>query len=245
MATTSLHEPDSSAEAGYRHAQYAEALSEFGAPVFLPRSRGWVLRRRVPGSNREDATGCYPIFSCERWDALCEEVRTLDSDLVSLTIVTDPFAAIGSDALRRGFDCVMPFKEHFVVDLKQRAAHPIPRHHRRYAEKALRALDVEFRTAEWGFALGQAHWGTGIFEKTAATVIDFAIETLQVRRLEARSAVENGRGNGALQKIGAVREAVLRKSFLKDGRYYDQVLWSIVADEWRFRREPVVVGLAH
>ena len=144
MATTSLHEPDSSAEAGYRHAQYAEALSEFGAPVFLPRSRGWVLRRRVPGSNREDATGCYPIFSCERWDALCEEVRTLDSDLVSLTIVTDPFAAIGSDALRRGFDCVMPFKEHFVVDLKQRAAHPIPRHHRRYAEKALRALDVEF-----------------------------------------------------------------------------------------------------
>ena len=109
----------------------------------------------------------------------------------------------------------------------------------------VRALGPTFETAEWGFALGHAHWGTGIFEKTAATVVDFAIDALQVRRLEARSAVENGRGNGALQKLGAVREAVLRKSFLKDGRYYDQVLWSIVADEWRFRREPVVVGLAH
>ena len=108
----------------------------------------------------------------------------------------------------------------------------------------IRGLGPTFETAEWGFALGHAHWGTGIFEKTAATVVDFAIDALQVRRLEARSAVENGRGNGALQKIGAVREAVLRKSFLKDGRYYDQVLWSIVADEWRFRREPVV-GLAH
>jgi ribosomal-protein-alanine N-acetyltransferase len=104
----------------------------------------------------------------------------------------------------------------------------------------IRALGPTFETAEWGFALGQAHWGSGIFAKTAGLVVDFAIDTLQVRRLEARSAVENGRGNGALQKIGAIREAVLRKSFLKDGRYHDQVLWSIVADEWRFRREPVV-----
>ena len=49
----------------------------------------------------------------------------------------------------------------------------------------------------------------------------------------------NGRGNGALQKIGAVREALLRKSFLKDGQYHDQVLWAITADEWQFVRMPV------
>ena len=83
-----------------------------------------------------------------------------------------------------------------------------------------------------------------MFAKTASLVVDFAIDALQVRRLEARSAVQNGRGNGALAKIGAIREAVLRKSFLKDGVYHDQVLWSIVADEWRFRRSPVE-SLAH
>jgi RimJ/RimL family protein N-acetyltransferase len=108
----------------------------------------------------------------------------------------------------------------------------------------IRSLGPTFETAEWGFALGQTLWGSGVFARTAPAVIDFAIDTLGVRRLEARSAVENGRGNGALQKIGAVREALLRKSFLKDGQYYDQVLWSIVADEWRFRREPVV-GSTH
>jgi RimJ/RimL family protein N-acetyltransferase len=68
--------------------------------------------------------------------------------------------------------------------------------------------------------------------------VDFAIETLQVRRLEARSALANGRGNGALHKLGASREAVLRKSFLKDGEYMDQVLWSITAEDWRFFRAP-------
>lgn len=98
----------------------------------------------------------------------------------------------------------------------------------------IRQLGNSFDIAEWGFVLGQPFWGTGAFAAAAPRVVDFAIETLGVRRLEARSAVANGRGNGALQKIGAVREAVLRKAFLKDGRYLDQVLWSISADEWRF-----------
>jgi RimJ/RimL family protein N-acetyltransferase len=54
-----------------------------------------------------------------------------------------------------------------------------------------------------------------------------------VNRLEARSAVDNGRGNGALQKIGATREGILQRSFLRDGVYHDQVMWSICAGDWR------------
>ena len=102
----------------------------------------------------------------------------------------------------------------------------------------VRQLGQTFETAEWGFALGQAYWGTGLFAAGAGAVVDFAVETLQVRRLEARSALANGRGNGALHKLGATREAVLRKSFLKDGEYLDQVLWSITAEDWRFFRAP-------
>ena len=47
---------------------------------------------------------------------------------------------------------------------------------------------------------------------------------LGVHRLEARAAVKNGRGNGALRKLGAVQEGVLRRSFLKNGEYLDQAL---------------------
>jgi len=103
----------------------------------------------------------------------------------------------------------------------------------------VRQLGTTFDTAEWGFALGQAYWGTGMFSACATTVVDFAMETLKVRRLEARSAVANGRGNGALHKLGASREAVLRKSFLKDGEYLDQVLWTITDEDWRFFRAAV------
>ncbi len=97
----------------------------------------------------------------------------------------------------------------------------------------VRALNGSFDVSEWGFAMGSNFWGTGLFVESARVVIDFAFDMIGVGRLEARSSVQNGRGNGALKKLGATREGVLRKSFLRDGEYHDQVLWSLVASEWR------------
>lgn len=97
----------------------------------------------------------------------------------------------------------------------------------------IRQLEASFATAEWGFALGSAYWGTGMFADSAKLVVDFAFDVLGVHRLEARAAVVNGRGNGALRKIGAVQEAVLRRSFLCNGTYLDQMLWSILDSDWR------------
>jgi len=97
----------------------------------------------------------------------------------------------------------------------------------------LRSTEPGFGTAEWGFALGSPYWGTGIFEKGAALVMEFAFETVGVHRLEARAAVRNGRGNGALRKIGAVQEGILRKSFLRNGEYLDQMLWTVLDEDWR------------
>ena len=96
----------------------------------------------------------------------------------------------------------------------------------------LRELEPGFGTAEWGFAIGSPYWGTGVFADGAQLLVQFAFETVGVHRLEARAAVKNGRGNGALRKIGAVQEGVLRRSFLKNGEYLDQVLWSILDEDW-------------
>ncbi|HYM23825.1 MAG TPA: GNAT family protein [Vicinamibacterales bacterium] len=102
----------------------------------------------------------------------------------------------------------------------------------------VRELEPGFGAAEWGFAIGSEFWGTGVFHDAAELVLDFAFTTLGVHRLEARCAVKNGRGNGALRKIGAVLEGVLRKSFLKNGEYLDQALYAIVEDDWRALRSP-------
>jgi [ribosomal protein S5]-alanine N-acetyltransferase len=100
----------------------------------------------------------------------------------------------------------------------------------------VRSLEPGFRTAEWGFAMGSAFWGSGIFVEGARLVLDFSFDVIGAQRLEARAATANGRGNGALRKIGAVQEGVLRRSFQRNGQYYDQVLWGILADDWRLQR---------
>jgi len=100
----------------------------------------------------------------------------------------------------------------------------------------LRQVEPNFRTAEWGFALGSAFWGTGLFEECADLVLGFAFGVLGAHRVEARAAVRNGRGNRALQKLGAVQEGVLRQAFLCAGEYVDQILYAIVEDDWRSAR---------
>src|SRR5205085_683636 len=108
----------------------------------------------------------------------------------------------------------------------------------------VRDLGHGFDTAEWGFALGSPFWGTGVFQDGAKLILEFVFETMGVRRLEARAAVLNGRGNGALQKIGAVQEGLLRKSLLRDGRYLDQALYAIVDAAWRVLRQHPSDGAA-
>jgi ribosomal-protein-alanine N-acetyltransferase len=104
----------------------------------------------------------------------------------------------------------------------------------------IRALEPDFALAEWGFALASEFWGSGAFEDGAHLVVEFGFDRLGMRRLEARAAVRNGRGNSALRKIGAVQEGVLRRSFVRSGESLDQALWSILRDEWQRRRTPAI-----
>ena len=96
----------------------------------------------------------------------------------------------------------------------------------------IRQLDPLFHTAEWGFVLGSAFWGSGLFVKGAERVVEFTFDIIHAQRLEARAAVKNGRGNGALRKLGAVQEGILRKSLLRGGVHHDQSLWTILQEDW-------------
>jgi ribosomal-protein-alanine N-acetyltransferase len=109
----------------------------------------------------------------------------------------------------------------------------------------VRSIEPGFGTAEWGFAIGSQCWGTGVFVEGARLVLDFAFDVIGANRLEARAAVANGRGNGALRKIGAVQEGLLRRSFQRNGQFHDQVLWGICADDWHLMRLPQQSPITH
>jgi RimJ/RimL family protein N-acetyltransferase len=96
----------------------------------------------------------------------------------------------------------------------------------------VRRLDPMFEAAEWEATLAPSARGTGAFIDAARLVGSFAFGTLGAHRLEARVLLQNGRANSALRKLGAVQEGVLRRSARRGGEYVDQVLWSVLKDDW-------------
>lgn len=96
----------------------------------------------------------------------------------------------------------------------------------------VRQLDPAFEGAECDCAIVPSSRGTGIFLEAARLAGSFAFGAVGAHRLEARVLLQNGRGNGAMRKLGAVQEGVLRRSVRRGGEYVDQVLWSMLKDDW-------------
>jgi [ribosomal protein S5]-alanine N-acetyltransferase len=96
----------------------------------------------------------------------------------------------------------------------------------------VRRLDPAFEAAEWECTLAPSLRGTGIFMEAARLLGSFTFGNLGAHRLEARVLLQNGRASGALRKLGAVQEGVLRRSVRHGGEYFDQVLWSMLKEDW-------------
>lgn len=132
---------------GYLHPQYFASLLQIGTPVELPASRGCILKREIPQSSSYDAMGAYPIFCCRDWARLPQDLAGLTNELVTLALVADPFGNFTERSLHDAFpDLVLPFKEHFVLNLSQ-GLDGVSRHHRINARKALATVEVEISRA--------------------------------------------------------------------------------------------------
>jgi len=102
----------------------------------------------------------------------------------------------------------------------------------------VRRLDPAFEGAEWECSLLHSSRGTGIFIEAARLVGSFLFGSVGIHRLEARVAVDNGRANGALRKLGAVHEGILRRSMRRGSTYVDQALWAVLKEDWGHQWAP-------
>lgn len=96
----------------------------------------------------------------------------------------------------------------------------------------VRQLDPSFEAAEWECTITPASRGEGVFLEAARLAGSLAFGVVGAHRLEARVLLQNGRANGALRKLGAVQEGVLRRSIRRRDEFFDQVLWSMLKEDW-------------
>src|SRR5919109_1602607 len=84
----------------------------------------------------------------------------------------------------------------------------------------VRQVDPAFDAGEWECTIAPSSRGSGVFVDAARLVGSFSFGSVGMRRLEARVLVQNGRANGALRKLGAVQEGILRRSLRRGGEYF-------------------------
>ncbi|MEO6254037.1 MAG: GNAT family protein [Ferruginibacter sp.] len=82
--------------------------------------------------------------------------------------------------------------------------------------------------------------GSGINKHNKSLMLQFAFETLGLNRVELKTAGTNLKSQRAMEKIGAIREGVLRKHSINDiGVVRDTVYYSFIREEWPAIKENI------
>jgi N-acetyltransferase len=141
-------------------------------------------------------------------------------------------AKINSDmAFRRYFDTALEEK-------KQRRSYPFAIFDKRKNEYAgsTRYGNIEFhhKKVEIGWTwITPSLQGTGFNKHCKFLLLSYGFDTLGLNRVELKTSSLNLRSQRAMEKIGAVREGVLRKNTINDdGTTRDTVYFSFLIDEW-------------
>ncbi|MDO8990090.1 MAG: GNAT family N-acetyltransferase [Sideroxyarcus sp.] len=95
-------------------------------------------------------------------------------------------------------------------------------------------LSAKDRRVEIGWTwLAPEYHGKGLNNVVKYLMLKYYFEELDAHRIEFKTDNANPRSCGALEKIGAKRDGVLRShTLMHDGRYRDTVYYSLLNEEW-------------
>lgn len=92
------------------------------------------------------------------------------------------------------------------------------------------------RCATIGVAFGGEHLGLGYGTDAVRVIVAYALREMGLHRIQLEVAPYNPAGIRADEKAGFVEEGRRRDAVFHDGRWYDEVMMSVLDHEWAARR---------
>lgn len=100
----------------------------------------------------------------------------------------------------------------------------------------LHRIDAKNRQAMFGIFIGQAqHRGKGMGTETTSLVVRYAFDTLNLHRVWLHVYEDNKRAIRVYEKLGFVREGLLRQDSFRRGRYWNTVVMGLLHSEFTRR----------
>lgn len=103
----------------------------------------------------------------------------------------------------------------------------------RLAGAAALSLDADGRNAEVGYWIDGAMEGRGLVIRTVSALLDHAFGPLGLHRVTLATYAANQRSRALAERLGFTREGVLRQANLTPDGFDDEVIYGLLANEWR------------
>ena len=101
----------------------------------------------------------------------------------------------------------------------------------------LRVSQSENRDAETGYIINPAFWKRGFASETAAAMIEFGFRQRGLHRIWAECDPANTASLRVLEKVGMIREGLLRQHKWYKEDWRDSCLYAVLYPEWKLARE--------
>lgn len=93
------------------------------------------------------------------------------------------------------------------------------------------------KEAEVNYIINHHFWGKGYATEAARCLVAFGFKELGMHRIYARCDPHNRASSRVLKKIGMKREGQMREHRFAKGRWWDDLLYAILEQEWADRRK--------
>ena len=87
--------------------------------------------------------------------------------------------------------------------------------------------------ADIGYELSPQHWGHGYATEAARAMVDFGFRELGLRRISSWCIADNIASARVLERLGFRQEGRLRRNEFFKGRWWDTLLYALLAEEWQ------------
>ena len=93
-------------------------------------------------------------------------------------------------------------------------------------------IEIPGVRASLGYDLNREFWNMGIMTETLKAVVEHAFKNADINRIEATVSIQNSASVRVLEKLGFVKEGVLRERSYMSGRYHDMAMLSLLKREY-------------
>lgn len=94
-------------------------------------------------------------------------------------------------------------------------------------------LDKSNRVGTIGYWIGEQYKGQGIMSKSFEAIMDYGFNTLNLNRIEVRTAVKNIKSRALPERFSFHHEGTIRDAEWLYDCYVDHAVYGLLKDEWK------------